>query len=68
VAGAKKYKYNTNTYTTKYTPPSGVFFFPATDTGTAAQNTRITYSVMMETMGNKHARHTTTMKKNKTPN
>jgi FtsZ-interacting cell division protein ZipA len=33
VAGAKKYKYstkyNTNTYNTKYTPPSGVFAFPA---------------------------------------
>jgi hypothetical protein len=33
VAGAKKYKYNTknntNTYDTKYTPPSGVLFFPA---------------------------------------
>jgi hypothetical protein len=32
VAGAKKYKYNTkyntNTYNTKYTPPSGVFSFP----------------------------------------
>jgi hypothetical protein len=32
VAGAKKYKYNskynTNTYKTKYTPPSGVFSFP----------------------------------------
>jgi hypothetical protein len=33
VAGAKKYnyntKYNTNTCNTKYTPPSGVFSFPA---------------------------------------
>jgi hypothetical protein len=33
VAGAKNYnyntKYNTNTYITKYTPPSGVFSFPA---------------------------------------
>jgi hypothetical protein len=29
VAGAQKYKYNTNTYNTKYTPPSGVFSFPA---------------------------------------
>jgi hypothetical protein len=32
VAGAKKHKYNTkyntNTYNTKYTPPSGVFSFP----------------------------------------
>jgi hypothetical protein len=32
VAGPKKYKYikkyNTNTYDTKYTPPSGVFSFP----------------------------------------
>jgi hypothetical protein len=31
-AGVKKYKYNkkynTNTYNTKYTPPSGVFSFP----------------------------------------
>jgi hypothetical protein len=76
VASAKKYKYNTkyntNTYNTKYTPPSGVFSFPeaiiATRTTHGTSHIHFSHAVMTKVErqkmtndnGQRHAEMTTT--------